>query len=54
VASNVRGQGASRQDNVEWRRVSLLIPLILIAVAATDFVSSRLRAAMAGRKSPPG
>jgi hypothetical protein len=28
--------------------------VILIAVAAIDFVSGRLRAAMAGRKSPPG
>jgi hypothetical protein len=44
----------SRQDNVEWRQVSFLILLILIAVAAIDFVSGRLRAAMAGRKSAPG
>jgi len=35
------------KDNVEWRQ-------ILIAVAAIDFLSSRLRAAMAGRKSAPG
>jgi len=42
------------KDNVEWRQVSFLILLILIAFAAIDFVSSRLRAAMAGRKSPPG
>jgi ABC-type phosphate/phosphonate transport system permease subunit len=34
--------------------VSFLILLILIAVAAIDFVSGRLRAAMAGRKSAPG
>jgi hypothetical protein len=39
---------------LEWRQVSFLILLILIAVAAIDFVSGRLRAAMAGRKSPPG
>jgi ABC-type phosphate/phosphonate transport system permease subunit len=38
---------------LEWRQVSFLILLILIAVAAIDFVSGRLRAAMAGRKSPP-
>jgi phosphonate transport system permease protein len=37
---------------LEWRQVSFLILLILIAVAAIDFVSGRLRAAMAGRKSP--
>jgi hypothetical protein len=35
------------KDNVEWRQ-------ILIAVAAIDFVSGRLRAAVAGRKSAPG
>jgi hypothetical protein len=28
--------------------------VVLIAVAAIDFVSGRLRAAMAGRKSAPG
>jgi len=39
---------------LEWRQVSFLILLILIAVAAIDFVSGRLRAAMAGRKSSPG
>jgi phosphonate transport system permease protein len=38
---------------LEWRQVSFLILLILVAVAAIDFVSGRLRAAMAGRKSPP-
>jgi len=36
---------------LEWRQVSFLILLILICVAAIDFVSSRLRAAMAGRKA---
>jgi phosphonate transport system permease protein len=36
---------------LEWRQVSFLILLILISVAAIDFVSSRLRAAMAGRKA---
>jgi len=35
---------------LEWRQVSFLILLILISVAAIDFVSSRLRAAMAGRR----
>jgi len=36
---------------LEWRQVSFLILLILISVAAIDFVSSKLRAAMAGRKA---
>ena len=36
---------------LEWRQVSFLILLILICVAAIDFVSSRLRAAMMGRKA---
>jgi len=36
---------------LEWRQVSFLILLILISVAAIDFISSRLRAAMAGRKA---
>jgi phosphonate transport system permease protein len=36
---------------LEWRQVSFLIVLILIAVAAIDFVSGRLRAAIAGRPS---
>ena len=35
---------------LEWRQVSFLILLILIAVAAIDFVSGRLRAAIAGRR----
>jgi phosphonate transport system permease protein len=35
---------------LEWRQVSFLILLILVCVAAIDFVSSRLRAAMAGRR----
>ena len=34
---------------LEWKQVSFLILLIPISVAAIDFVSSRLRAAMAGR-----
>jgi phosphonate transport system permease protein len=34
---------------LEWKQVSFLILLILVCVAAIDFVSSRLRAAMAGR-----
>jgi phosphonate transport system permease protein len=36
---------------LEWRHVSFLILLILISVAAIDFVSSRLRGAMAGKKA---
>ena len=36
---------------LEWREVSFLIVLILIAVAAIDYVSGHLRAAMAGRKT---
>jgi phosphonate transport system permease protein len=35
---------------LEWRHVSFLIVMILICVAAIDFVSQRLRAAMAGKK----
>jgi phosphonate transport system permease protein len=38
---------------LEWRQVSFLILLILVAVAAIDVVSGRLRAAMAGRKAAP-
>jgi phosphonate transport system permease protein len=38
---------------LEWRQVSFIILLILITVAAIDFVSSRLRAAIAGRRSAP-
>jgi phosphonate transport system permease protein len=34
---------------LEWKQVSFLILLILLSVAAIDFISSRLRAAMAGR-----
>ncbi len=36
---------------LEWRQVSFIIVLILVAVAAIDFVSGRLRAAIAGRRS---
>ena len=36
---------------LEWQQVSFLILLILISVAAIDFISSRLRAAMAGRQA---
>ena len=36
---------------LEWRQVSFLILLILVSVAAIDFVSSRLRAAMAGKRA---
>ena len=35
---------------LEWRQVSFIILLILIAVAAIDFISGRLRAAIAGRR----
>jgi phosphonate transport system permease protein len=38
---------------LEWRQVSFLILLILISVATIDFVSGKLRAAMAGRKAAP-
>jgi phosphonate transport system permease protein len=38
---------------LEWRQVSFIILLILITVAAIDFVSSHLRAAIAGRRSTP-
>ena len=36
---------------LEWKQVSFLILLILISVAVIDYISSRLRAAMAGRKA---
>jgi phosphonate transport system permease protein len=35
---------------LEWKQVSFLILLILISVAAIDFISGKLRAAMAGRR----
>ncbi len=38
---------------LEWKQVSFLILLILISVAAIDFISGKLRAAMAGRGSSP-
>jgi len=38
---------------LEWRQVSFIILLVLIAVAAIDFVSGRLRAAIAGRGRAP-
>ncbi len=38
---------------LEWKQVSFLILLVLISVAAIDFISGRLRAAMAGRRSAP-
>ncbi len=38
---------------LEWRQVSFIILLILVAVAAIDFASGRLRAAIAGRRSAP-
>lgn len=38
---------------LEWKQVSFLILMILISVAAIDFISGRLRAAMAGRRSSP-
>jgi phosphonate transport system permease protein len=38
---------------LEWRRVSFLILLILISVAAIDLISGKLRAAIAGRRVAP-
>ena len=35
---------------LEWRQVSFLILLILLSVAAIDFISGKLRAATAGRR----
>lgn len=37
---------------LEWQHVSLLIIMILVAVAATDTIAGRLRAAIAGRSGP--
>ena len=36
---------------LEWQKVSFLILMILVAVAAIDFVSSRLRSAIIGRRA---
>ncbi len=36
---------------LEWKQVSFLILLILVSVAAIDYVSDKLRAAMAGRRT---
>jgi phosphonate transport system permease protein len=38
---------------LEWKQVSFLILLILVSVAAIDFISGRLRAAMAGARAAP-
>jgi phosphonate transport system permease protein len=38
---------------LEWKQVSFLILLILISVAGIDFISGRLRAAIAGRRVAP-
>jgi phosphonate transport system permease protein len=38
---------------LEWKQVSFLILLILISVAAIDFISGKLRAAIAGRRLAP-
>lgn len=38
---------------LEWKQVSFLILLILVSVAAIDFISGKLRAAMAGRRAAP-
>ena len=38
---------------VEWKQVSFLILMILVSVAAIDFISGKLRAAMAGRRAAP-
>jgi phosphonate transport system permease protein len=38
---------------LEWRQVSFLILLILLSVAAIDFISGKLRAAIAGRRVAP-
>jgi phosphonate transport system permease protein len=38
---------------LEWKQVSFLILLILISVAAIDFISGKLRAAMTGHRVAP-
>jgi phosphonate transport system permease protein len=38
---------------LEWKQVSFLIVLILLSVAAIDFISGKLRAAIAGRRVAP-
>jgi phosphonate transport system permease protein len=38
---------------LEWKQVSFLILMILVSVAAIDFISGKLRAAMAGRRAAP-
>jgi phosphonate transport system permease protein len=36
---------------LEWQKVSFLILMILVAVAAIDFISSKLRFAIIGRRA---
>jgi phosphonate transport system permease protein len=38
---------------LEWKQVSFLILMILVSVATIDFISGKLRAAMAGRRAAP-
>jgi phosphonate transport system permease protein len=38
---------------LEWQHVSLLIIMILVAVALTDAIASRLRRSIAGRSGEP-
>jgi phosphonate transport system permease protein len=38
---------------LEWKQVSFLIVLILLSVAAIDFISGKRRAAIAGRRVAP-
>ena len=53
-ASSARAASAcispSRSATLEWQHVSFIIVLILLAVATIDFLSSRLRFAIIGRK----
>jgi phosphonate transport system permease protein len=49
VAGGIGLQLAEQIRVLEWQKVSTLIFLILIAVAAIDFISSRLRFAIIGR-----
>ena len=36
---------------LEWQRVSFLVLMILVAVAAIDFISGKLRFAIIGRRA---
>jgi phosphonate transport system permease protein len=50
-AGGIGLQLAEQIRTLEWQNVSFLILMILVAVAAIDFISSRLRFAIIGRRA---